>query len=174
MTNIVNKLNLRQAEFSDAYIKELNINRSNKYCHLYLDGKKINDTLYRLGGMFSTKNSSSYFLILKYEEAIYPDNITKIKANKRHLAGKWVIIDTDGNEVKVFEDSINSPYIVGEILYSFQSELFNIKTGKSYGKSYKTLSSNDHIIFEPGYESKYPNACMVMINKQTGEITIID
>ena len=84
----MNNLELKLAEIDTEYKKKWNINQSN-FLHLYKNGEKINNILYRVG-MFGAKIEDGhilvedYFMLVKHIEAYYKDSITNDKSQKPH------------------------------------------------------------------------------------------
>ena len=112
-----------------------------------------------------------YIIILKYEEALYDNSITKDKNKKRHLADKWCIIDRDGNEKKVF-DSYASPYLKGGVIYSENNKYYNIETGELYCESYTYLFSDEYVFLDNAYDNDKSRRGVMKIHKKTGRYEI--
>jgi len=167
------RLELRPAELTENYIKKWNVNVRDNYCHLFVDGVKKSNTLYRLGGMSDLTDGKDYYMILKYLEESYDNNITTDLKKKLHLASHSTIIDKDGNEKVVF-DRFKHPYLQGGIIYSIDGGYYNIETGEEYCKSSSnSFDSENYIFVDNSYDLKDKNKRGVMkIDKRTGEVEL--
>ncbi len=137
---------LKHVILSNEYRKKWNVHSLNDFYFLIKNGERINDTLYRKGGLGDIDTKDDYFLILKHTEAFYSDDITTDETRKRYLKSQWCIIDKDGNE-KVIFDNFVTPYLSGGQIYSVDHKYYNIETGYFYGYSYGTISSDTFIFF---------------------------
>ena len=89
-------LELNQIFLQEDYRKKWNISLNDFMC-LTKNGELISNSLYRIGGLNDPKlEKDDYFMLIKYVEAHYSDNITKIEKDKRHLEGRICIIDKNG------------------------------------------------------------------------------
>ena len=112
-------LELRHVDLPEAYRKKWNVYMKD-FCHLYKDGVKVSDTLYRIGG-FGLNFKEDYNMILKHIESFYDDNITTVKSKKPHLKDLWTIIDKNGVEKVVFEQFTNV-YLSGGQIYILKNK----------------------------------------------------
>ena len=104
----MNKIELLPATLDNVYIKKWNI-RSKDFYNIYVNGMKLSDTLYRIGG-FAVNISERYFMLLKHVESFYDDTITKKFKDKPHLESQWCIIDSaTGNEIVNFNHPLDTP-----------------------------------------------------------------
>jgi len=138
-------LHLRHVQLDDRYRKRWNVHSFDDYCHLYLGERKLRNTLYRIGG-YSVDMKADYFMLLKHVESYYEDSITKIKKDKPHLAGHFVIINKNGDEKVIFEQ-FASPYLQGGCIYSLNSKYYNIETGECYSDYSSKSFSSDEFLF---------------------------
>jgi hypothetical protein len=76
------KLQLSPIKLKEDYLKKWNNNLNDFVC-ITRDGELINESLFRVGGL-GNKNISDkkYFILLKYNEDFYRDDITKDKNKK--------------------------------------------------------------------------------------------
>jgi hypothetical protein len=162
------KFELIPVSFDDEYAKKWNIRAEDNYCHLYKDGKKVRNTLYRLGGMDKIRDND-YFILLKYDEAYYSDKITKDLKKKRHLASQFCILDKDGNEKFCSSGGTDYPYLIGGCLYNYKDEIYNIETGYCYGKGRNYIKSENFIFLTSESDWKIHEKIVTKINKHTGE-----
>lgn len=178
------RLELRPIEFCESYIKKWNINVRDNYCYLFVDGVKKSDNIYRLGGMSNLKDGREYYMILKYLEEEYSDEIMEmstrgqkkskkeIAQQRKHLGSHWAIIDKEGNEKKVFDDrGLDYPYLIdGSRIYNYKDEYINIETGMVYCNSYSSaITSKDYIFVESnGYKVEKSERGIFQINKLDG------
>lgn len=159
-------LQLRRTELSEDYNKKWNENNTD-FLHIYKDGVKVSDTLYRTG-MFGGKVEDKHFLMLKYTEDLYEDKITKDKNKKRHLKGEWCIINSEGKEIKVFERGLRSPYILGESVYVIDGSYHNIETDELYCKASSSISTDQFLFIENHYDDDKSKRGVLKIDKFDG------
>ena len=165
-----NKIELIHANLSPEYRKKWNCHSLDDFGLLYKNGEKVNDTLYRIGGMGADINAN-YFCILKHVEAFYPDSITKIKKDKPHLESQWVILNNDCEE-KVNTGSFNAPYLIGGCIYTVKSNIYNINTNEMYAYSGKWMRTNDFIFVENPYDENASKRGVLKINKEDGSFEL--
>lgn len=167
-------LELNPITLNDDYRKKWNIS-CHDFLHLCKDGVKLNDTLYRVGGMGGMKDvGKDYVMLLKYEEALYPlDNIIKDKKSQFHLQDNWCIIDKHGVEKVVFE-SFQHGYLQGGQVYSMDSKYYNIETGECYGDSYSTIKSEHFLFIENIYDKDKSKRGVIKINKKDGTFELFN
>lgn len=166
-------MKLIKKEFSDKYRKKWNIYMDD-YVQLVDDnGKPINDSVYRKGGFFN-QGDYPYFMLIKYVEEYYADNITKEKKKKPHLAGKWCILDKNGIEKKVFNE-FDTPYLIkNSVIYSLNGTYYNFETGECYGNTSNPIISKNFIIIENRWSYKPYPLGVFKINKLDGTKELID
>jgi hypothetical protein len=159
-------LQLSPIQVNQDYLNEWN-NNSNDFVCLTKNGELISKSLYRVGG-FGGDIKQDYFMLLKYVEAIYDyDFIKKCYPNKnrkelelqrKHLEGRWCIIDKNGVEKKEF-DQFENPYI-------------NIETGEFYCKSSKSMESSEFLFLENPYDKDLSKKGVMKINKKDGSWSV--
>ena len=164
-------LELVRAELKPTYREKWGI-RLNDFLVLTRNGKTINKTLYRLGGIGIKPDGHNYFMLLKHTEAIYPKDILKKTGTRkaRHLHDQWCILDKDGIEKVVFEPFSNPDLIPRSCIYSLENHYYNIETGECYGHTYRAISSPEFLFLEnPSKERKgTPEIGVKKINKRDG------
>lgn len=135
-------------------------------------GNKINDTLYRKGGM-GGKFSDGYCIIIKYIEAEYSDDITIDPKRKKHLDSYFCVINENGEE-KMVSDKFETITHYGGLLFSVRglscsySKLYNIETGECFGEISDELNSNEFLFFR--FLETYSTKGVKKVNKYTGEV----
>jgi hypothetical protein len=161
---------LNFATISEEYRKKWNIGKLNDFVHLVKDGQFINDTLYRVGGIGGINTKDDYFLLLKHTEDYYEDSdYNKGDINKkRHLKSQWCIIDKDGNEKIVFDNSFCSPYLHRGLIYSVDHKYYNIETGYCYGSVSSSMSSDTFIFLNTEFDKDKTKRGVIKINKFDG------
>ena len=161
-------LQLSPIVIKDDYRKKWNIHENNFVC-LTKGGNLISDALYRVGGIGGYINDENpYFMLLKYVEAFYNDSITKITKDKPHLEGRWCIIDKKGIEKKEF-GHFKTPYIIkNSVIYSVDSNYYNIETGEFYGYGYTTMNSTNYLFIDNAYDKDKSKCGVIKINKKEG------
>ena len=166
---VINKnITFKYTELDDEYIKRWNIN--SEFGHLYKNGIKMSDTLYRIGG-HGISEEDKYFMILKYVEAKYNDNITTIIKDKFHLSGLWCILNENGEEKGIF-DSYKSPYMVGGQVYVLDKTYYNIETKKPYCNSYSSMKTKKYLFLDNQYDEDIERRGVFKINMIDGTFEI--
>ena len=161
----MNKIELVPITLDVDYAKKFH-ERSTDFVHIYKNGEKVSDTLYRTGA-FGGKVGDKYFLMIKHIEESYDDSITDDVDRKLHLAGHWCIIDNDGLERVVF-DTYKIPYIVGEVIYAVDNNYYNIDTLEFIANCHKSLSSGTYLFLDLSYEKDKSERGILKINKIDG------
>jgi len=164
-------LKLSPIELNADYRLDWNIHEHD-FVLLTKEGKPINDSIYRVGG-FNCDLKADYFILLKYVEAFYSDTITKIKADKPHLEGRWCIIDKNGCEKVEFEQ-FKSPYLKGGLIYVVDGNYYNIETREFYCHASSSISSNNYLFLENKYDNNVLKRGVMMINKYDGSYKIFN
>lgn len=155
------------------YRKKWNIYPNDFIC-LTKGGELVRPTLYRVGGLGTTKpGKDRYLLLMKHVEAHYEDSITKDPLRKPHLESRWCILDRHGNE-KVEFSQFKSPYLIKDsVIYSIESKYYNIETGEFYCYSSKSMQSSEFLFLESNYyyqqDADKSKEGVMKINKKTGE-----
>lgn len=167
-------LQLCPIKINEDYSKLWN-ERLTDFVLLTRNGEPIRETLYRVGGLSSLRVNKDidedYFPLMKHVEEIYGDNITKDKSQKRHLASKWCIIDKNGVEKIVF-DSYKSPYLHGGVIYSLDSNYYNIETGELYCNTSSSMHSDEYLFLNNSYDKEKSRRGIMKIHKKTGTYEI--
>jgi len=173
-------LQLSHIQVNEEYCKEWNETKSD-FVVLTKNGELIRKSLYRVGG-FGCDIKQDYFMLLKYVEAIYDyDFIKKCYPNKsrkelelqrKHLEGRWCIIDKNGIEKVVF-DSFKTPYLVEEsCIYSIDSNYYNIETGEHYGYSSSSFQSKEFLFLNNRFEKDKSKCGVMKVNKKDGSYEV--
>ena len=166
-----NILQLSPIALNEDYRKKWNIHYSN-FFHLSKNGEPIRNALYRLGGLGHIEDiKKDYFLLLKYVEAHYFDDITKVKKDKLYLEGRWCILDKNGVEKVEFGPYMN-PYLIGGVIYSIDNEYYNIETGEKYCSRGSSIKSADYIFIENNYDKDESKRGVMKINKKDGSFEV--
>jgi hypothetical protein len=176
-TNVGNgELQLSPIQLNVEYSKEWNERMGDFVC-LTKNGELISNSLYRVGG-FGGDIKQDYFMLLKYVEAIYDYDFIKkcypeksrkeLELQRKHLEGRWCILDKNGVEKKEF-DQFKNPYITkGTCIYSVQSNYYNIETDEFYCYSSKYMESSEFIFLENSYDKDLSKRGVMKINKKDG------
>ena len=162
-------LQLSPISVNEDYCKKWNIHSKDYVC-LTKNGELLRQTLYRVGGMGRPKlGVDNYFMLLKYVEAFYSDEITKDKSRKPHLEGRRCIIDKEGNEKIEFKSSLSYPYLVKDsCIYTIDSKYYNIETGEFYCSSRGSMTSTDYLFLNNEYDKDESKRGVMKINKKDG------
>lgn len=163
-------LQLSHIDINEDYCKKWNIHQ-NDFVFLTKNGEILNNNaLYRKGG-FGANLKNDYFMLLKYNEAFYSKEIMKYSKNKdnKHLLGLWCILDKYGNEKKVFDDTLNSPYIIkNSQIYSQNNNYYNIETGEFYCNCYSSMDSSEFLFLNNEFDNNISKRGVMKINKKDG------
>ena len=173
-------LQLSPIQVNEEYCKEWN-ERMTDFVVLTKNGELISNSLYRVGG-FGADIKQDYFMLLKYVEAVYKMDFLKrcypnknnkeLELQKKHLEGRWCIIDKNGVEKKEF-DQFKNPYIKkGSCLYSVDSNYYNIETGEFYCNSSKSMESSEFLFLENPYDKDLSKKGVMKINKKDGSWSV--
>lgn len=167
---ISDSLELVPVKLDEAYAKKWKANMT--YHHLYHNGKQLRDTLYGVGGL-GAKLSGKYFLLLKYSEAFYSENITKhTGSDPRHLEGCWCILDEDGNEKVNFEYYANPYLISNSCIYTIDHRYFNIESGEKYCQAYDRMETSEFLFLNNAYDDDVKKRGVMKINKLDGSFEL--
>jgi len=166
-------IELKPANVSLDYLKEWQVDHYPDFKQLYVNGKKVSDTLYRIGG-FSTDLKKPYFMLLKYVKDHYNEDILKHYKNKnpKHLAGHWCIIDNNGKEKQIFKQFAHS-YLPGGMIYFLEGKYYNIETGELYCASNNCIKSKEYLFLENKYDEDISRRGVFQIKKSDGTYIII-
>ena len=158
---------LRPAKLSERYRKKWNVSQSlNDFKHLYVNGKKVNNNLYRVGG-FGTNLKADYFELLLQVESKYDDFVTKDPKRKRHLADHAAIIDKYGNVKKVLGKFEHFSYLHG-VIYGIKQDFYNIETGELYCHTRDYLETDNFLFLHDAYNEDKEKRVVYKINKKDG------
>jgi hypothetical protein len=153
------------------YAKEWNEHMTDFFHLCDEQGNKINDTLYRKGGI-GGKFSDGYCIIIKHVETEYPDDITTDPKRKKHLASHFCVINEKGEE-KMYVEHFGSITHYGGLLFSVtrlgaSQKLYNVENGECFGEISSSLNSNEFVFFQ--FHEGYKNKGVKKVNKFTGEV----
>jgi hypothetical protein len=162
------RLQLSRITPPEDYCKKWNVTSTDFVC-LTRNGKLINNTLYRVGGIGNSNISDKdYFTLLKYTEDFYKDNITKDPKRKPHLAGSWVIIDKHG-VVKVEFKGLRHGYMIkNSVIYHIESDYYNIETKEHICYASAHCESSEFLFLEDRYGKDKSRRRVLKVHKQTG------
>lgn len=168
-------LQLSPITIPEDYRKEWNEN-SHDFVVLTRNGELISNSLYRVGGI-GGGIKQDYFMLIKHVESVYDyDFIKKVypkKSNKelelqrKHLEGRWCIIDKNGVEKVEFKE-FDSPYLSGGVIYSLNNNYYNIETGYCYGRGYNSIKSDSYVFLDNNYDKDESKSGVIKINKKDG------
>lgn len=164
------QIELRPVFLSEEYRVKWNCGHMNDFVNIYLDGIKVSDTLYRVGGI-GGRFVDGYIMLLKHTEAFYEDSITKDPKRKPHLKDQWCILNDSGIEKVVFRQ-FASPYLKGGVVYVLDNKYYNIETGEKYCNSYTSMSSDEFIFLDNAYDDDKSRRGVMKINKKDGTFEI--
>ncbi len=161
-------LQLSPIDINEEYCKKWNIHMADYVC-LTRNGELVNNVLYRIGGINYPDLrflKSNYIMLLKHVEALYDDSIAKDIKSKRHLEGRWCIIDKNGNE-KVVLDSFRYGYVVkNSQIYSVERNYYNIESGEFYCCASNSMDTEEYLFLENAYDKNESKRGVMKINKK--------
>lgn len=142
----------------------------NKFSHLYHNGKKVSDNIFRQGGYNNGFGNNDYCILIYYT--------TDKKSETGFDIGTTSIIDKNGNVI-LSSNGLNYVSYIGGHLASLKNKIYNLKTKEPIMvNSDKTINCENSIIVEHRYNwaNKELNIPLGVykIDKQTCEITLID
>lgn len=173
-------LQLSPIQLHDKYRREWNEDMKD-FVVLTKNGELVNNSLYRVGG-FGGDIKQDYFMLLKYVEAIYEYDFLKriypeksrkeLELKRKHLEGRWCILDKNGVEKKEFE-KFKTPYIKrGSCIYSVDSNYYNIETNELYCNSSNTIESSEYLFLSNPYDKDPAKKGVMQINKKDGSWSV--
>lgn len=182
-----NKIELRPVELDEKYRKRWNVSKSlNDFVQLYINGKKVNNSIYRVGG-FGVNLNEKYFMLLKQVESNYSKSVmTETKKfaksqgyepnrSSRYLANCSCIIDNNGVEKKVFENTIGYPYLCGGCVYVINNDYHNIETDELYcSSSSGSFRTKDSIFINNEFDRDKSKRGVLKINKNDGSYELFE
>lgn len=140
-----------------------------KYSHLYFNGIKVTDKVFRKGGLGGTFQDG-YVTLIYYKV----DKSTKTGFD----SGTHVIINTNGDICLSETGLTNYPYHCGKNVGKIKDTYFNLKTGKEIITCYSSdyINGENFIILEHRYDwyNKSLELGIYRINKDTCEFEKID
>lgn len=174
INNESSDLQLSELTLKEDYRKKWNVTENN-FLVLTKNGKLINNSIYRKGGLnnFDLKRDK-YFMLLKYQESYLSKDIIKITKSKdnKYLKSSWCIIDNNGIEKVVFEP-FDSPYLVkNSCIYHINGNYYNIETNVCYCYVSGYIESTDFLFLENNFDKDHTKRGVMKIDKITGEYEI--
>lgn len=161
-------LQLNAIDVNAEYRKQWNA-YMHDFLHLTKNGELISNTLYRIGGL-GTPNlkTDRYFMLIKYVEAYYSDDITEDENKKPHLEGRWCILDSTGKE-RVEFPSYTHPYLVKDsCIYSVNQNYYNIETGEFYCSARTSMNTSQFLFLENSWDKDLSKRGVMKIDKNIG------
>jgi len=170
-----NKLQLSPIQVNAEYCKEWNENMKD-FVVLTKNGELISNSLYRVGGL-GGDITKDYFMLLKYIESVYTyefikscypkENRKELELRRKHLEGRWCILDKNGVEKKEFVEQFKYPYILKDsCIYSIDSNYYNIETDEFYGRAFKAMYSKNFLFLDCRDDT------VMKINKKDGSFEL--
>lgn len=165
----MSNLQLAPFQFNPEYCSEWGVH-NNDFVVLVRDGERINDSVYRTG-MFKPKLDGGYFMLLKYTEAYYSEDIMRCSndSDPKHLEGRWCILDPNGVEKKTFKGMLDNPYLVDNSrIYSLDSKYYNVETDEFYCYASDSFSSNEFLFLHNNFDNDKSRRGVMKIRKSDG------
>lgn len=159
---------LRSIELTEEESKSRHIS-SMKYSHLYHNGLKISDSIFRSGG-------SCVGFKEGYCELIYYTRISKKKNPEGFSSGDHVIVNHLG-EIVLRNEGSYYPYHIGGHIGALRDFLYDLRTGEKIAPYPSgSIKGKNHLIINHQYSfhnKEFPLG-VYMINLQTAEVVKID
>lgn len=173
-----NSLQFSPIKLRDDYAKKWNVSPSlNDFVCLTRNGELVNNSLYRIGGLGTPRlGVDNYFMLIKHVEAYYSDEIMKMirkrhpeDADRKHLEGRWCILDKNGVE-KIEFPCFKTPYLVkNSCIYTLDNYYYNIETKELYGRNYgSNIDSTEYLFIDNRYDDDKSKKGVMKINKKDG------
>lgn len=148
------------------------LDNKNKYSHLYKDGVKVSDEIFRKGGLCHGFRDG-YCVLIHY--------VLEREHEEKRLgfsSGDSVIINTDG-KICLSREGLDYPYHSGGNVGSIGNYYYNLLTGeKICYKPSSVITGKEFIYLEHGYNFDYYEVKLPVgvykLNKITLELTKID
>jgi hypothetical protein len=150
-------------------LKPLDIkNNRDKYSQLYRNDIKLNENIFRLGGMSSGFNNKSYCNLIYYGV----DRTSLIDATTIGHSGNHCIIDINGDIKFMSPDTYESVYYHQGVICSMKNVYYNLLNGKRIIEGSQSIKSKDFLFVEHAYDwyNKDMPLGVYKINWNTGEI----
>jgi hypothetical protein len=143
-----------------------------KYSHLYKDGIKISDKIFRKGGTCHGFKEG-YCVLIHYIRANEPK-----KNDNGFSFGESVIVNTEG-KICLTKNGLDYPYHAGGNVGSMGGYYYNLLTGeKIFPKPASVITGGEYLYFEHRYNFDYYEVKIPVgvykLNKITLELTKID
>lgn len=138
--------------------KEIKDNTS-RYSHLYKDGKRISDTIFRLGGMSYGFQGKPFTQLIVYLD--YPKNTW----------GNHCIINKNGEITLMQTKSLDHLYYKRGVIASMGGIYYNVETGVAIVKGGSSIESEHFLFVENSYYSEYEKGVW-KIEYETGKYEI--
>ena len=147
---------------------EINLKNNNEI-HIIngtkLQFKKVNDNIFRIGGMSIGFKNNDYCQLIHYEHVSTKDN---------SCSGNHCIIDAEGQIVFEADSPFKCPYYHKGCIMNYNDYYINIKTGKPIVSGYHSIESENYLFVKSGsYKNEFPKG-VYKIDYCTGEFEIIN
>ncbi len=134
------------------------LDNRNNYSHLYKNGVKISDTLFRRGGMSKGFDETEYCMLIAYHNL------------QKSTIGNHCIIDLNG-DIVLEASELKYPYHLKGVIAVLDEKYYNLKTKEIITKGYNTIKSESYIFVENQYNSEYEKG-VYKIEYSTGNFEI--
>jgi hypothetical protein len=134
-------------------------NNRDKFGNLYRNNIKLNDTIFRIGGLCSGFNDKSYCSLIQYDD---------IKSSGIHC-----IINANGDIVLKAETPYLYPYCLNGCIASIDRTYYNLLTGAPIVKGNTNIRSSQYLFVENAYDNDYKKGVW-KIDWNTGEYEIFE
>jgi hypothetical protein len=123
-------------------------NNRDKYSQLYRNDIKLNENIFRLGGMSSGFNDKPYCNLIYYGV-----NTSKLEdASKIGHSGNHCIIDINGDIKFMSPDAYESVYYHQGVICSMKQVYYNLLDGKPIIEGSQSIKSKDFLFIEHSYD----------------------
>jgi hypothetical protein len=167
--NLGNGYTLRPIELTEEESASRHISGM-KYSHIYHNGLKVSDSIFRKGGMCNGFKDG-------YCQLIHYRRITKGKDSDGFSSGDHVIINEMCETVLAGLGSLDHPYHIGGHIGKLKRDLYDLRTGDRIAPyPSESIKGKNYLIINHVYshDDKELPLGVYMVNLYTAEITKID
>lgn len=136
-------------------------NNTSRFSHLYKDGKRISNTIFRLGGMsygFKGKPFTQLIVCPNYPKDTWGDHC---------------IINKNGEITLIQKKSMDSLYYWKGVIGSMGGTYYNVETGVPIVKGSAKVTSENYLFVENSYNNEYAKGVW-KIEYETGKYEIFN
>lgn len=166
-------LSLGKITLDEDYAKEWNAQHMSDFVTILKNGEILKPVLYRLGGVNFNLDvkKDRFFMLLKYNEAYYADDLmkrsgSKAPRTKKYLKDVWCIFNDKGEELYESVEYGTSPYLIKDApIFSIGGKYYNLLTKEYLGQPSTIIKNDSFMIFDNQYEKDEKIKGIIKINR---------